>query len=190
MSNTKGRAMNSQDAAAHEIQLKFMAAHCNRHSPKSYLEIGTRDGDSLRAVLKSSPLLTRVVCADTWGPAYGGTSRGGSDHIVRMVSDHGGVSLRCLDGDSKVTIPTITGEQFDLVLVDGDHSSLGASADLANVLPLVSPGGFVLFHDISHPAHRYLSTVFDEWCSANSDTICSSHKCLEGYGFGVAQVFG
>jgi predicted O-methyltransferase YrrM len=181
--------MSDADAAAHRVQLQFLAAHCRQHSPNSYLEIGTREGDSLRAVLDNSPTLSRVVCADTWGGEYGGTGRGSHSHIDEIVSRYGNVaSFRCLDGDSKLTIPQISDERFDLILVDGDHSLDGARADLINVSSLVSPGGFVLLHDICHPAHFYLSKLFDLWVEENSDAITSSFSSFDGYGFGVARL--
>lgn len=180
--------MSDADAAAHQMQLQFIAAHCRQHSPNSYLEIGTREGDSLRAVLDNSPTLSRVVCADTWGGEYGGTGRGSHSHIDEIVSQYGNVvSFRCLDGDSKVTIPQVSDERFDLILVDGDHSVDGARADLINVSSLVSPGGFVLLHDICHPAHLYLGELFALWADESRDSIASSFSSFEGYGFGVAR---
>jgi len=181
--------MNPQDAAAHQVMLQFMKDHCGNHPPLSYLEIGVREGDSLRAVLDSSPAIERVVCADNWGGSYGGTGRGGHGHIEEIVSRYGsGVqSLRFLDGDSKETVPTLAGQRFDLILVDGDHSWDGAAADLRNVSSLVGPGGFVLFHDIAHPLHLYLDSLFDLWCSHYAEEIDRCFKSLEGYGFGVAR---
>lgn len=180
--------MSDADAAAHQMQLQFLAAHCRRYSPNSYLEIGTREGDSLRAVLDNSPTLSRVVCADTWGGKYGGTERGSHSHIDEIVSQYDNVdSFRCLDGDSKFTIPQISDERFDLILVDGDHSVDGARADLINVSSLVSPGGFVLLHDICHPAHLYLGELFNLWADESPDSIASSFSSFEGYGFGVAR---
>jgi predicted O-methyltransferase YrrM len=74
-------------------------------------------------------------------------------------------------------------EAFDLVLVDGDHSYEGGMADLVNVWPLVKPGGCVVFHDITHPAHPDLMQCFDEFVAKHK----APHEIItDGYGLGVA----
>lgn len=163
---------------------RFLAARCVEFSPRSYLEIGTRDGDSLRVVVENARTLERIVCADTWGGQWGGTARGGHDHIDRMLASmlYAG-NVLYLDGDSKATVPTL-GETFDLILVDADHSEEGGRADLANVWPLCALGGCIVFHDITHPAHRYLERVFDEWAAGHAEDIAVASKITEGHGVG------
>jgi predicted O-methyltransferase YrrM len=74
-------------------------------------------------------------------------------------------------------------DAFDLVLVDGDHSFEGGMADLVNVWPLVKPGGAVVFHDITHPAHLDLQRCFDEFVASKN----APHEIIaEPYGVGVA----
>lgn len=126
--------------------------------PRSYLEIGVREGDSLRLVLRGAGhRLRRVVLADNWSATYGGTGRGSHAHLAAMA-ELAGRDVRFLDGDSRATVPTLA-ERFDLITVDGDHSAEGARADLENVLPLVAPGGRIVFDDVIHPAHAYLRGV-------------------------------
>ena len=162
---------------------EFLAGHCRKHGIRSYLEIGTRDGDSLRVVIENSPELDRIVCCDTWGSEYGGSGRGSDDHIHRMLAELLYVgNLACLTGHSKQTVPALKGP-FDLVLVDGDHSYAGAMADLENVWPLVSRGGCVVFHDTNHPAHPDLARCFEEFVERH----LASHQFITGgYGLGVA----
>lgn len=164
----------------------FLGDHCRNNPVRSYLEIGTRDGGSLRVVVENSPDLSHVVCSDTWGGEWGGTARGTHDHVDRMLCEllYTGEVLY-LDGDSKATIPALTG-QFDLILVDGDHSYEGGMADLANVWPLCRSGGCIAFHDITHPEHPYLLTAFDEFVEQHRHTIASWRNILDAYGVGVA----
>ena len=164
---------------------EFLADHCRKNPVRSYLEIGTRDGGSLRVVLENAPELESIVCADTWGGEWGGSARGSHDHIDRMLAEmlYTG-SVRYLDGDSKATIPTLAG-QFDLVLVDGDHSHEGGLADLENVWPLTKPGGCVAFHDITHPSHPYLLETFDGFVRERRDGIAGWRNILQPYGVGV-----
>lgn len=164
----------------------FLAEHCREFSPCRYLEIGTRDGDSLRVVVENSPALERIVCCDTWRSEWGGSNKGSHAHIDAMLASllyDGEVDY--LDGDSKVTVPTLAC-RFDLVLVDGDHSADGARADLDNVLPLVEPGGCIVFHDIAHPSHPYLAGVFAAWHEANKEAIAVTRTIMEGHGLAIA----
>lgn len=164
----------------------FLASHCRQFAPARYLEIGTREGDSLRVVVENSLGLARVVCCDTWGGEWGGTGRGGHAHIDAMLAAmlYDG-ELLFLDGDSKRTVPTLD-EQFDLVLVDGDHSAEGARADLDNVLPRVAGGGCIAFHDITHPKHGYLLDVWNSWQQENEEILGATQIITEGHGVAIA----
>jgi predicted O-methyltransferase YrrM len=167
---------------------RYLAEHCSTHRVRQYLEIGTRDGGSLRVVLENaSQHLDGVWVADKWGNDYGGSGRGSHAHIEQLLDDFDFHGLWVpLDGDSRETIPALMpemAEAFDLVLVDGDHSAEGGLADLDNVWPLVRPGGCVAFHDITHPAHMYLAEVFDGFVLKHA---VPHEMILEPYGVGVA----
>jgi len=145
---------------------EFLKDHCLAHDVRQYLEIGTREGDSLRVVLGNSiNTLEAICCADMWGTAYGGSGRGSHWHIEKMLDLFGYEGRRTfLNGNSRDTVPKLMqshANAFDLILVDGDHSYEGGMADLENVWPLLRPGGCVVFHDITHPAHPYLMACFD-----------------------------
>ena len=152
---------------------------------RSYLEVGCREGDSLRQIVANSVIIDRVVVCDVWGPMYGGTGRGNSDHIQWMLNGLLYTGSRLfLDGDSKETVPTLR-EQFDVVLVDGDHSPAGALADLTNCWGLVASGGQLVFHDIRHPAHPGLRSLFHVFMDDQPD--CGlRHEILEGHGVAIA----
>lgn len=167
---------------------EYMRHHLRTHPVATYLEIGTREGDSLRVVLEErSDTLASVWVADLWGTDYGGTGRGNHRHIDQLFDDFNFAGRRVfLDGNSRHTIPALMpeqGEAFDLVLVDGDHSFDGAMADLENVWPLVKPGGAVVFHDITHPAHLDLLGCFEEFVARHA----APHQIVaEPYGVGIA----
>lgn len=167
---------------------RYLAGHCSAHPVWQYLEIGTRDGGSLRVVLENAGQhLQGVWVADQWGTDYGGSGRGSHAHIEQLLDDFGFAGRRTfLDGNSRDTIPTLMPEKaeaFDLVLVDGDHSAEGGLADLENVWPLVRPGCCVVFHDVTHPAHPHLSYVFDSFVHKHR---APHEMILEPYGVGVA----
>jgi hypothetical protein len=167
---------------------RYLAEHCQRHKVQHYLEIGTREGDSLRIVLENAAAdLLSVWVADLWGSDYGGSGRGSHAHIDQMLDDFHFDGRRVfLDGNSRDTIPALMPEKaeaFDLVLVDGDHSYEGGMADLLNTWPLVKPGGCVVFHDITHPAHPDLMRCFDAFTKLHR----MPHTIItDDYGLGVA----
>jgi len=167
---------------------QYLAEHCQTHTVRHYLEIGTREGGSLRVVLENAgPDIESVWVADMWGSYWGGSGRGSHAHIDQLLDDFGFDGRRAfLDGNSRDTIPDLMPEKadtFDLVLVDGDHSAEGGLADLNNVWPLVKPGGCVVFHDITHPEHMYLADVFGEFVAKHH----APHQMIfEPYGVGVA----
>ena len=124
--------------------------------PMSYLEIGVREGDSLKAVLFGHSLIGEIYLCDSWGPQYGGTGRGNHKHIEEFLKrmKYDGI-VKFLDGDSKYMIPTLY-KLFDLILVDGDHSMAGAKIDLINCWKLLKDDGYLVFDDIAHKSHLYL----------------------------------
>ena len=165
---------------------RFLAEHCRTHDVRSYLEIGTREGGSLAIVLQAAAHLEVVYCADTWGGEYGGSNRGGHAHIDTLLASclYTG-EVRYLDGDSKVTLPEVA-RTFDLILVDGDHSYEGGMADLLNSWALLKPGGTIVFHDVTHPAHPDLLRCWEQFVSYVRPAIQAEHVIVEPYGLGVA----
>jgi len=166
----------------------FLRSHCLGHDVRHYLEIGTREGDSLRVVVENSiDTLESIWCADMWVSDYGGTGRGSHWHIEKLLDMIGyGGRRSFLNGNSRDTIPLLMPEQaeaFDLVLVDGDHSYEGGMADLENTWPLVRPGCCVVFHDITHPSHLDLKACFDAFAVKHGAV---SEVISDGYGVGIA----
>jgi predicted O-methyltransferase YrrM len=64
-----------------------------------------------------------------------------------MLAQEGlGGNVRLLVGDSREGgFPEI--ENFDVLFVDGDHSTAGCASDLAAYYPRLAAGGHVLLHD-------------------------------------------
>jgi hypothetical protein len=168
------------DESLHE----WLSSYAKDHVIQRYLEVGVRDGDSLRCVVENSRTLGVVYLADTWGSEYGGTGRDGHGHIDVLLDSLGFYGGRVyLDGDSKATVPRLTRAWADLILIDGDHSDSGAMADLENCWPLLASGGRLVFHDTNHPSHPGLRSVF---LSFVGDRACCHEFVDDGHGFGVA----
>lgn len=120
--------------------------------PTTYLEIGVRRGRSSCVVGATSPDCA-IIGFDLWVDGYAGVSNPGPDFVrseLRASGHRGDVEL--VSGDSRETVPRYVQEHpdlfFDLITVDGDHTTLGAAADLANVLPRLRVGGIIVFDDI------------------------------------------
>ncbi len=115
--------------------------------PQSVLEVGVRDGDSLCAILTGSGVVHRLALCDTWGATHGGTDRRSHAHIEQMLAARGyGGEVQWLDGPSGELLPTILPPWFDLVHIDGDHSTEGALRDLRLAWPLCAK--VLVVHDI------------------------------------------
>jgi hypothetical protein len=151
-------------------------------NPQTYLEIGVREGDSLKEVLANGSV-ERVVLCDTWGDEYGGTDKGSHDHILPLVKDV--ESVEFLDGDSKELIPQLD-ELFDIITVDGDHSLLGCLTDMENSWRLLAQGGAMLVDDLCHPAHTYLEALFQAFVTEKSAQIVV-FDLKNGHGLGILR---
>lgn len=150
----------------------------SRH-PKSYLEIGVREGDSFLALLNGcSP--DRVVLCDNWSLNAGGTGKGSHAHIQALLDSLRGKPIRYpipenityLDGDSHTLIKTLPkDEPFDFITVDGDHTKVGAKQDLEEAWELLTPGGLLFFDDIFHPIHLYLFEIVRQFEKDRHDAL-------------------
>jgi len=105
--------------------------------PVSYLEVGTRLGYSIGAVLAASRRLQRAVTVDP---------------IVDPAQIHANLaSLNRPEVSCEVVTQMSrdfdTPETFDIVYVDGDHSYEAAFGDLKQFWQYVKPGGLMLVDD-------------------------------------------
>lgn len=164
--------------------------------PKSYLEVGTRYGDSLLRVLAGTRL-ERIVIADIWHESYFGANNNGTHfdrshkHVERFLTAMGyrPDQVLYLDGDSAKTIPMLDKRMpFDLVLVDGDHnfeSPTSATSDLFNCWPLVASGGYLVFDDISED--QKMAELFQQFKNNVMDMEAAYIRMDKKTGVAVAQ---
>jgi SAM-dependent methyltransferase len=126
----------------------------------AYLEVGVCYGHSLKAVLERQ-FPDRLTLCDTWGGEYGGEQFGGPTHIEVLLKTvlHYPNPVTFLNGNSHELLKTVK-DQFDLILVDGDHSAEGAREDLKDCWRLLMPDGLLVFDDLVHFSHPELLSVF------------------------------
>lgn len=112
---------------------------------------------------------TEIFGFDVWSKDYAGVANPGAAFVraeVRKVGYEKKIHL--IDGDSHQTLPAFfrapkasvrnrlklalternRPAEFDLIVIDGDHSLLGAYADLRDTMPHCAVGGAVVFDDI------------------------------------------
>ncbi|MEI7657949.1 MAG: class I SAM-dependent methyltransferase [Phycisphaerae bacterium] len=111
-------------------------------APRHVLEIGVRWGGGTRIIHAALSDLGRgeLVSIDP-DPAL--------EYDIGELGDRATLIV----GASPAELPRareLTGANFDLVFVDGDHSERGVAADLKGLLDVTSPGAVVLLHDAFH----------------------------------------
>ncbi len=119
--------------------------------PRTYLEIGTRFGYSTVAVSRGAKGLRRIVSCDleTYeNPAGIPTQQVAEANLRASGYSHEAVFIA---DDSRRLMHYVSGETFDLILVDGDHSYEGCLADLTTCSALMAPGGVLMVDDIDQP---------------------------------------
>jgi predicted O-methyltransferase YrrM len=157
--------------------------------PRSYLEIGVRRGRSVAAVASVNPHCA-LVLLDMWVQNYAGMENPGAEFVRQELNRIGHKGpVRFIDGDSHQTLPSLFRETpdvtFDLITVDGDHSTKGAAQDLCDVLPRLNSGGAIVFDDVCHPLHPELTQVWRDLVT--SDPRFSAFTYTDtGYGVGFA----
>lgn len=146
----------------------FLNWYAATFKPDAYLEVGVRRGRSMAQVVVASPG-TRCFGFDMWIPNYAGVDNPGPEFVLNELRKLGGLHAPLLvKGDSHETLPRFWADpdnpqQIDLIYVDGDHTYEGAKKDLDITFAHLSPGGALLFDDISHPSHPELYPLWEEY---------------------------
>ena len=170
--------------------LCFLNWYAANLKPVNYLEVGVRRGRSLAQVLVQSPE-TKAYGFDLWASDYAGTPNPGPDFVVSELKRLGVKNLPTLiAGDSHETLPGFWSDprnprQFELVLVDGDHTYEGARKDLEICFAHLAPGGALVFDDIRHPSCPKLRDLWEEQKSRFTDHVFIEHS----HGCGTGVVF-
>lgn len=74
--------------------------------------------------------------------------------------EHLGLTFAEIDTRTPAFAQWLEGQQFDLVLVDGDHSFAGCLWDTVQCLPALAPDGLLILHDIASQACPGVGEVF------------------------------
>jgi len=149
---------------SHAAQMKqpdFLAYIAGVMAPKTYLEVGVRDGDSVFAVLRGTGTINKLILCDNWGYVHGGTGRGSHDFVAGKLKPKFSGEVQYLDGNSSELLPTLQPRAADMSHVDGDHSVEGELSDLRLVWPRTR--SVMVVHDIYMPSvWEAISTFLQE----------------------------
>ena len=93
---------------------------------------------------------SKLIGIDPWEPTKKLTFHeymdGCEGRAIRNASVFGD-KVELQKGRSQDILPTLPEDTFDLVVIDGDHSSASVCSDAKNSLRLLKRGGFIVFDD-------------------------------------------
>lgn len=131
-------------AAALELQ--------RSHKQVRYLEIGILGGGTIKYLRDNTAHLqfTGIDLFELFSPSPDNTHLSGT-YKKEDVQKALGEDVRLIMGDSSTVLPKLheSGEKYDLVFIDGNHTYSDVKKDLSLVLPLLLPGAWVGFHNCS-----------------------------------------
>ena len=170
-------------------EVEEFAALLNREGVKSYLEVGCRYGDTVHFVGMALPEGSRIVATDFPAHKNGKQSPRHTDSAVylqRAVADLAAqvrpATMILGDSHSADTVAKVQAlAPFDAVLIDGDHTFGGVSADWRNYGPM---GRLVAFHDLMGDKSASIGPrrLFDELKATHRHEVISVDPESRGIG--------
>lgn len=145
---------------------------------KSYLEVGTAEGNSLYVLANAMPTGSEVTYID-WAEKHTEAHR---NAILEQLTDY---KITPIHGDSneQSTLMRIKGESFDVVLIDAGHDDFNVVIDA--IFYGNCANKFIIFHDIQLPD---VNRAFTWYCKQRPE--CKNYRVVnsETYGFGIIEV--
>lgn len=154
---------------------------------KSYLEVGSAEGNSLYVLTNAMPKGSEVTYID-WAEKHTEAPR---NEILEQLKDY---KVRAIHEDSNDysarKLATVTksedGEvwhRYDAVLIDAGHEDINVAIDAIFYGDLANK--YIIFHDIKIPD---VERVFNWYCYQRPN--CKSYRIInsDNYGFGIIEV--
>jgi predicted O-methyltransferase YrrM len=116
----------------------WMSEYIELGKLQSYLEIGSNCGVSLWMMAPFCNRKAYITAVDLMN------GQSGQPELLQKVAAM--VDAKIIKGDSREVHTQIDG-QFDMILIDGDHTYEGVKADWDNYFPKLKSGGIICLHD-------------------------------------------
>lgn len=145
---------------------------------KSYLEVGTAEGNSLYVLANAMPKGSDVTYID-WAEEHTKEKR---NFILQKLDDY---NITPVHGDSNdyATLNRVKDKRFEAVLIDAGHDDFNVAIDALFYAPLATK--YIIFHDIQLPD---VARVFDWYSRQIPQRRFYKIVNSESYGFGVIEV--
>lgn len=154
---------------------------------KSYLEVGTAEGNSLYILYHALKESARIRYVDL-GERH---TKGPREAVIEYLKERGPTNIDGYLGNSheasimySVIWQTHSGvELFDAVLIDAGHTYEDVIADASAYGWMASK--YIIFHDICLPE---VAKAFDWYCKQRPD--CEAYKFInsETFGYGIMRI--
>ncbi len=163
--------------------------------PIRVLQVGVFEGLDLVWMLQNVLFHpdSRVVGVDLWGNFHGYKGEDVQRRARHNLSPWAD-KVRLIQGDSRQVLKNDLGEPFDLIIIDGDHSTETVAEDAENALLLAKPGCRIVFDDVEYkprsPLERrgggYQTTARKgviQWLKKHGDRVKFAwrHRHMESY---------
>ena len=177
-------------------ELLAFVARVRALAPRAVLEIGTASGGTLLLLARAAAADATLVRVDLPGGAFGGGYAAWRRGLYRAFAGPR-QTIALLRGNSHDAairgrvVELFRDRPVDLLLVDGDHTYLGARRDFLDYAPLVRPGGLVAFHDIcADPAQPTLEVprLWHELRDSYPAEELIEDRQQAGYGLGLLRM--
>ncbi len=124
---------------------------------RNYLEIGVHNGTSMSYVVHQTHRPLKCIGVDLFSDApkryaHDKLQMGRTQQTIDRMNISGS-EIHLLKGNSQSATThdsvrtALSGEQVDLLFIDGDHEFAGVESDFLMYSGLVRPGGFIVFDD-------------------------------------------
>lgn len=112
-----------------------------------YLEIGSMCGIIAMSFAQKHPA-RQFVCVDNFSEGHG-TIAGDKRAFLENLRQHNVNNVTLIEQDSLQALPKLS-QMFSIVFIDGNHAYDYVLADALNSWRLLTPGGFIAFHDYEY----------------------------------------
>lgn len=122
--------------------------------PRVIVEIGTGKGGTAWAWSKI-PGVKKLILIDMPNGPFGGQESEEIRTKLQFIGNNTPAAVTYIAGNSinaeclEQVKKTLDGDTIDFLVIDGDHTLQGVKMDFILYSPLVTPDGYVAFHDVS-----------------------------------------